>query len=291
VKEQCCQFGERGHLAGIITEPDAASGPPRGALVLISAGLVPKSGPFRLYAELARRLSREGIVTLRFDLGGVGDSQPAHAGLTLRERTARDVAEAVDWLVEHHGPPALVLGGLCSGAEDAFRSAERDSRIGGVVLVDPFAYRTRGFLARHLLHRAVRRARRALGLYRPIAPGRTALAPGSSERVVDYEYMEHHESSRILRELVARRSHVHFVYTGGAREKFNHAGQLDAMFEGFSFDGMVTVDHLPALEHTQLLAADRSTLIDAIARRLHWLTEAVSSAPKKSAPPRAAAPM
>ena len=55
MKESCCQFGPLGQLAGILTEPDAPA--PRVALVLVSAGLSPKCGPFRLYAELARRLA------------------------------------------------------------------------------------------------------------------------------------------------------------------------------------------------------------------------------------------
>ncbi len=65
VTESCCQFGLRGGLSGIITEPD---GPARRVgLVLVSAGLSPKRGPFRLYAEVARRVARDGVRTLRFD--------------------------------------------------------------------------------------------------------------------------------------------------------------------------------------------------------------------------------
>jgi hypothetical protein len=266
VKERTCQFGQGLGLAGIVNEPDGA--PVRGALVLVTAGLVPKFGPFRLYTELARRLASEGFVTLRFDLGGVGDSPHAQSGLPLKERTAEDVSAAVDWLAAHHDLPELVLGGLCSGAEDAFRAAENDPRVTGVVMIDPFAYRTRGFLPRQLMHRVVRRTRRALGLYHPIAPPRVAAADGTSERVVNYEYMRHAESSRILRVLVERRAHVHFVYTGGASEVFNHPGQLREMFRDVPFDGRVTVDHFPELEHTQMLAGDRMTLIRAIASRL-----------------------
>jgi hypothetical protein len=271
VNERSCQFGEKLHLAGIVTEPDASRGAPRGALVLVSAGLVPKFGPFRLYVELARRLAQEGIVTLRFDLGGVGDSQQAYAGLPLKERTPRDVSAAVDWLSAHIDVGSVVLGGLCSGGEDSFRSAEHDPRVSGVVMIDPFAYRTRGFMPRHLLHRAVRRTRRALGLYRPIAPPRIVGNDGSRERVVNYEYMAREESSRILGTLLGRRAHAHFIYTGGASEVFNHRGQLHAMFGGIPFDGLVTVDHFPELEHTQMLAADRLCLVEAVVSRLKWL--------------------
>jgi len=269
VNEKTCLFGEASHLAGIVAEPEVPPGALRGALILVSAGLVPKFGPFRLYTEIARRLAREGIVTLRFDLDGIGDSRHAHAGLSLRERTARDVRAAVDFVRAHYDVGDLVLGGLCSGAEDSFRSAENDPRITGVVMIDPFAYRTRGFLPRHVLHRAVRRTRRALGLYRPIPPVRASR--NGRERVVNYSYMNRDESTRILRALIARRVRVHFVYTGGARQVFNHPGQLQAMFEEVDFDRLVTVDHFPDLEHTQMLESDRCCIVDAVSRRLRWV--------------------
>jgi dienelactone hydrolase len=270
VNEQTCQFGEASHLAGIVTEPDRSRGPERGVLVLLSAGLVPKFGPFRLYAEIARGLAREGIATLRFDLDGIGDSQHAHAGLTLRERTRLDVRAAVDFVRSHHDVHDVVLAGLCSGAEDAFRNAENDPRVTGVVMIDPFAYRTRGFLPRYLLHRVGRRTRRALGLYRPLPPTHRAGSDGAP-RVVNYAYMNRDEATRILKALVARGVHVHFVYTGSAREVFNHPSQLQAMFEHVDFGDLVTVDHLPELQHTQLLESDRSCIVDAISRRLRWV--------------------
>jgi dienelactone hydrolase len=270
VIEKTCQFGAQEHLAGIVSEPEVPPGAVRGALVLLSAGLVPKFGPFRLYTELSRRLAREGIVTLRFDLGGIGDSQHAHAGLALKERTARDVRAAVDFIRAHYDIGDVVLGGLCSGAEDSLRAAENDPRVRGVVMIDPFAYRTEGWLPRHALHRAVRRTRRALGLYRPIPVAR-ASTDGGAARVVSYAYMRRDESTRILQALIARRARVHFVYTGGAREAFNHPGQLKAMFEHIDFERLVTVDHFPELEHTQMLEADRLCIVDAISRRLRWV--------------------
>jgi len=270
VNERCCEFGEGGHLAGIVTEPAHAPAN-RGVMVLVSAGLVPKFGPFRLYAELARRLSVDGFVTLRFDLGGIGDSSRAHSGLPLKKRTEMEIRAALDWVAERYGARNLMLGGLCSGAEDSFRVAELDTRVSSVVMIDPFAYRTAGFLPRHLLHRVVRRTRRAVGHYRPHPPPRVvADRADGAKPLVQYEYMAREESSRILGTLIGRRARVHFVYTGGAHDSFNHEGQLRAMFPEIPFGDLVTVDYLPEMDHTQMLAEDRERLVEAIARRLVW---------------------
>jgi hypothetical protein len=265
MRETCVAFGEGARLAGIVTEPETDGGL---GLVLVSAGILPKSGPFRLYAELARRLARDGVTTLRFDLGGIGDSALDGSGAPLRERTALEVRAAVDFLSAQRSRSGIVLGGLCSGAEDSLRSAATDSRVTGVVMIDPFAYRTSDWAVQHALHRAGRRLLRAFGVYEPAQSTRVGEAPVKRHRAVSYRYMERSESQPILAELIRRRAIVHFIYTAGVRESFNHPRQFRAQFPGLELGDRVTLDHLPSLDHTQLLAADRQLLIETVARRL-----------------------
>jgi hypothetical protein len=231
-----------------------------------------------LYAELARRLSRDGFLTLRFDLGGIGDSLPADTRDPLEQRTRREIIAALDYLTERHELDAIILGGLCSGAEDSIRAAEVDPRVTGVVMIDPFGYRTAGWMWRHVAYRLTRRFLRALRVHRPFVRARSGLPQGTNggKALVAYRYMDRSESSRILRAIVKRRGHVHFVYTGGARDVFNHEHQLKAMFSEVDFDGRVTLDHLPHVEHTQLLEEHRRTIVEAIARRLDWAGRNVS---------------
>lgn len=259
MRETACQFGPEGHLAGIVTEP-AGQGP-RVACVLVSAGLTPKFGPYRLYTQLARHLAKEGFLSLRFDLGGIGDSRRPPGAEPLRQRTDKEIGAALDYVATRHRLSGIVLGGLCSGAEDSFRYAERDPRVTGVVMIDPFAYETSGAAWRYLALRTAGRALRLLGIYRP-------RSYATVQRQVSYKYMEQAESSRILRNLIERRVHSHFVYTGDVRHAFNDPRQLQAMFPGTDFRGLVTVDHFPRTEHTQFLSEDRQDLIEAIVRRL-----------------------
>jgi len=265
VIEVCVRFGPRRRLAGIVTEPESVR---RVAFALVSAGLVPKHGPYRLYAELARRVAENGFRTLRFDLGGIGESLPCDKSLPLRARTAQELAAAIDHLCAEHEIEGVVLGGLCSGAEDAFRCAEHDRRVVGVVMIDPFAYRTRGWAWRHFVHRVARRSLRALGRYEPLQRGGSATGRPGAPRLVDYKYMEQREAERILGALLDRKARAHFLYTAGQRERFNHERQLGAMFPGLDLGDRVTLDYLPHIDHTQLLRSDRQVVIEAVARRL-----------------------
>jgi hypothetical protein len=264
MNEFTLQFGPEHGLAGIVTEP--LHGRPRSALVLVTAGLLPKSGPYRLYAELARRMARDGIVSLRFDLSGIGDSAPNRSGLSLRARTEREIGAAIEVMLARYALAHVTLGGLCSGAEDSLRAAGADARVRGVVMIDPFAYRTSGWYLRHFLHRGARRALRAIGAYEPLERGGTGAT--DRPRAVSYTYMERVEARALLQQLLSRDGRAHFVYTAGARERFNHPRQLRAWFPELARDARVTLDHLPRLDHTQLLAQDRSELIETVAGRL-----------------------
>lgn len=258
-RDQACQFGVAGHLAGILTRPAAAAGPL--ACVLVNAGMVPKFGRYRLYPEIAWQLARHGVPTLRFDLSGMGDSRQASASLPLRERMHRDIADAVEHALAVTGARGVVLGGLCSGGEDALRYAETDPRVRGVFLVDPFAYRTPGWAWRNAAFRVMRRTLRALGRYQP-------FVNPSGEALVHYVYMEPAESRRILTTMIARRAPLHFVYTGGKLHEFNHPAQLQAMFPGLDFAGQITVDLFLETEHTQVQPEDRAHLVETVVQRL-----------------------
>jgi alpha-beta hydrolase superfamily lysophospholipase len=256
IVESCCRFGEHRQLAGIITEP--ADAPARDAFVLVSAGLTPKFGPFRFYAELARRLSSEGHIVLRFDLGGIGDSGQGYGNHPLRKRTELEVRAAVDHLAERRELDGIVLGGLCSGAEDSFRYAALDPRVTGLMLMDPFGFKTLRWRAVDLL---VRLGRLTLGMLGRLPPA------GDGTALIDYQHMPFAEASRILRLLIRRKVAMHFVYTGGMREHFNHRGQFKEMFKGLDFQGLVALDYFPEFRHTQALEADRRAVIESIASR------------------------
>ena len=77
MKERATLIGDGKSLVAITTEPprEAAVDDPTG-IVLVSAGLVHRVGPNRLYVRLARRLAATGCPVLRFDLSGSATAGP-----------------------------------------------------------------------------------------------------------------------------------------------------------------------------------------------------------------------
>jgi hypothetical protein len=273
IRNIACNFGEEQRLKGVLSLP-AKNCRDDIALVLVSAGFTGKPGPFRLYSELAQSLSLAGIATLRFDLGGIGNSQIINPGASVEARTSLDIKEALDLLQVQYGFSSFVVGGLCSGAEDAFHYAYEDERVKGVLLVDPHAYRTkmwwaRNLVSRHFLNRVIYKILRVLRIVE--VKQNTNVEPGKEPfegSLIDYRYTAHGESARILQGLLERRVKLHYIYTGGRIDTFNHKSQFFSMFKGIEFDKQLTLDYIPHIEHTQEFEEDRTELISLIGQRI-----------------------
>ncbi len=275
MNEFACQFGEQNHLNGVFTRPGEFT-PAKPVVVLVTAGFTPKSGPFRLYTLLARTIAGMGLAALRFDLGGIGNSEQIDVSTPLKVRTRCDINAALDYLQGQYGCEQFILCGLCSGAEDSFRYAESDVRVKGVALIDPHAYITKGWhlkrvFSRYFLNRIINKLVRSLGVSPLViaANNDNKNQAGSGGDLIDYQYMEHAESSRILCALIERGTRLHYLYTGGAIDTFNHKGQFRKMFPGIDFKGLVTLSHIPHIEHTQVFEQDRREVIDTLS---DWLS-------------------
>ena len=113
--------------------PHAAPGSP--IALILSVGRNPASGWRRMMTDVARALAREGIATLRFDLGGVGDSMAAPGQperLVYSDWPQRDVRAALDFVAAQGFGPAILVG-MCSGAYLALHTATGEPRVRGLV--------------------------------------------------------------------------------------------------------------------------------------------------------------
>lgn len=112
-------------LRGIITRPNTGSCDM--AVILLPAGLKDHVGPHRLYVQLARQLVRPGVLVLRLDAEGIGESDGELDTAINARHYCRiqsglfvdDTLSAMRALTAREGVRRFVLGGLCGGAISA----------------------------------------------------------------------------------------------------------------------------------------------------------------------------
>lgn len=275
-------------LIGTLTRGPASDGP---AVVLLNAGLVQRAGPDGLHVRLAASLAARGFRTLRLDYSGVGDTPVRRDRIPIHDARVLETRSALDWLQAEHGVERFVLAGICTGADNAFRTALADDRVAGLILLDGYPYRTRGWWLRHHVPRLLRasswRTLLRAGSALP-EPGRAAAPPepdvggepagraavrrdnrpgwdGVARLIPTRD-----ELAGQLTKLIDRGVHSYFIYTGGYSDWVNYAGQLKAAVRGVSFRDRVTVDYLPGADHVFRPAASQTDLTDRVGA---WLVK------------------
>lgn len=243
---------------GIITPALAGSTPPR-VLVLFNAGLMPRSGAFRLHVELARSLATQGITTVRCEMPGIGDA-PGELQWPAWPRAA------LDQICSETGCDRVAAGGICSAADDAWRLAQVDERVDGLLLVDAFAvggfwlqWGRLGLLGR----RTWRQRARALGQILK----RTSPAEATDE---DLRAWPRPDQARTGMQALCRRgARMLFVYTGGAGAYFLHPRQFRATWGRDADAGQVRFDHWRDCDHLMFRPQDRARLADTVSQWMH----------------------
>jgi pimeloyl-ACP methyl ester carboxylesterase len=123
----------------VVTEP-SQSDPAHPAVILLNSGIIHRVGPNRLYVELARRLAGLGFLVLRFDLSGIGDSQPRQDNVPFAKSSIQETHDAMDYLATTHGASRFILGGICLGAVVSCQTALGDHRVVGTLLINGQGY-------------------------------------------------------------------------------------------------------------------------------------------------------
>jgi len=132
-------------MVGILSVPPTRAS--RGVLIVVG-GPQYRAGSHRQFALLARDLADSGTAAMRFDYRGMGDSE---GGGRSFDNVNDDLHAAVDAFFE--AVPTLesvVLWGLCDGACAALFYAPGDTRVSGLVLLNPWVH-TDGGAARTML--------------------------------------------------------------------------------------------------------------------------------------------
>jgi len=129
-------------LAATMTTPPSVAGRLRHPAVLLVGGVSPADrdevvAGVPVFTELARGLSEAGVIALRYDRRGAGQSGGRTDAVTLADY-AEDAIAAMKWLSKQDGVDSrhLVIAGYADGGAVALIAASRDKRIAGVITLN-----------------------------------------------------------------------------------------------------------------------------------------------------------
>jgi len=133
-----------GRPFAVVTTPDIPR-PGAPTLVLLPAWAMRRSGPNRMWTEVARLAGVEGFTTVRVDLSGIGDADGSRDWLRFHgnatdPRIIGEIRQILDGLVAAGIGHSFVACGMSSGGFWAFKSMLEDSRIGSAVVMNANAH-------------------------------------------------------------------------------------------------------------------------------------------------------
>jgi pimeloyl-ACP methyl ester carboxylesterase len=273
--ESAFNFGPDSRLVGILTQPEARKSDDL-AVVMVNSGILHRVGPNRVYVRLARHLAKAGYTSIRIDLAGVGDSSTLGTSEPIQEEALRTVATALDLLEADNIAQRFIVLGICSGAETAFLSAQRDPRVVGVAGIDPpillrsrkyYVVRVLGVLKRPKVWVKFLLGRYNVSRYifqRFRAGGVTV--PGTNISSTDFKQ----SVKEGLEQLGARGVRLFLLVTGSAYESYNYRTQFLDVFPGLGLERLGTFAFFPDSDHTLSREVDRirfeAALVDWVQR-------------------------
>ncbi len=271
MKERPISFGSHGGLVGVACEPDGGPAPGAPGFLFFNIGLNHRVGPQRVQVELARALAGIGIPSLRFDLSGLGDSEPRAEVQSEEERVVLDMKEAMDALQKRCGTSAFVLVGLCSGTDGVYAASRQDPRVQGGLYIDGYAYADAGYAMRQRLERLrdvlnLRRWQRFIGRRWRLLTGRAVerdVETGGAEPIFDRTYPTRDEFRSALDAFLGRGMELLFVYTGQAYF-LDRRSQFASMLGWKALPERIGVEYWPECDHLFTTARMRRKLVDRV---------------------------
>jgi len=288
MREFACDFGTKTKLVGIYTQSDKPAAKrtqearTRPALLLINSGLLPNTGPFRLYVRLARQLSDLGFDSFRFDLSGIGDSQRSTDSMARDQQQIRDIKLAMDHVQANYGNDCFVAMGICTGADNAHRAMLADHRIIGAIGIDGYYYKTGRYYANYLIKQLIPRLLKrsnweqkfntiSSALYKNIS---NQSDESESPASIQYRWKvpSRETTASDYRTFIERDVSKLCIFT--ASWPYNYLNQHADSFPSIKFGDNVQVRYLENTEHLFPLEDERQQLTQTISE---WLLERFNS--------------
>ena len=248
----------RSGLFGLLTHPERQSSST--GFILLNAGILHRVGPFRLYVDIARALAKSGFPSLRLDQSGKGDSD-FRANCSLTESKNADIVAAAECLTYETGATEFVVGGLCSGADDALQLAHNLPDLRGLLMFDGYAPRN----ARYFVNRYGPKLLDVRSWLNRLQ-GNTSTNPAKANL---REWAPREEMLGHYAQALDRGVKILAIFTSGACGYYAYANQLSSALPSVQANALLTERYFPTATHVLSSTAHRRMAIDELST---WAT-------------------
>jgi pimeloyl-ACP methyl ester carboxylesterase len=280
MKEIVKTFGPQEGLVGILTTPpQEMKNLNRPAIILLNAGLIDRTGPYRLNVALARSLAAKGFIVLRFDFSGLGDSFTRKDNRSAKERSALDIQDAMDLLTKEKNIQEFVLLGLCVGADRAHQFGVMNSRVKGIVYLDGFTYKTPGYYLRYPWRQVLHFAQSILiwdklkfhfkNYYAQLSPKNNNESKENSSQTYARRFPTKKQFESDVRSMLDRGACLFFIYTDQFKH-YNYEGQFRKAFKSLCSNNKLRVKFFKSTDHLFSSCSRRKELIQSIGK---WMQD------------------
>ena len=258
MKERAVRVGRPSPLIGVVCEPEIID-VRRPAVLIFNSGVMHHIGSCRLSVKLARSFSDIGILSVRFDFSGIGDSNTRRGNGSFSKTAPLEAKEIMDYLQAKRGIKKFVLYGLCSGADAAYETALIDERVVAYSQIDAYCYRTPRFYYQYYKAKAFK-IRCWVNLCKRIMTKVSSIksyfVPKEDQKENEYlepvSYIRSFPPKGNLRvglsELVSRGVFMNIIFTG-SEDDYGYANQYRESFKKVKFESYLDLHYFDKSTH------------------------------------------
>lgn len=227
--------------------------------IFMNPGLLHRVGPFRLYVDIARSLANAGFAALRLDQSGKGDSD-ALPGLAATDVTIANLRSAAECLTRETGVRKFVVGGLCSGADDALQAGSQLEGLAGLFMFDGYVHRT----ARFYLYRYGPKLFSRQSWMKRLAFSKAHSKPAKNEIGTLRNWGTPTEMIKRYRTLIDEGVYILAVFSGWSDNCYVYPSQFIESTGHRQASAYATELHIPGSTHLLHLSAHRQRAVEGV---------------------------
>lgn len=281
MKERAIRVGRPVPLIGVVCEPEKIN-IAHPAVLIFNSGVMHHIGSCRLSVKLARSFAAQGVLSVRFDFSGIGDSSARRGVKPFSETAPIEAGEIMDYLQEKRGIKQFILYGLCSGADAAYETALIDKRVVAYSQIDAYCYKTPLFYYYFYspklfeMKRWVNFCRRSIKKILPQKKSTDNFDGGEGEQyleAVSYirEFPPKAEVQAGLKSLIKRGTFMNIIFTAG-EDDYGYRNQYKESFSDVDFGDLLDVHYFDTATHIMTHPSHQVLVVKTITQ---WLTNVI----------------